>query len=147
MGVRREKAALSSGRKSHPATAPAGDRYSDRRDTGSFILIDFETCDTIALGIIEAVRSPALGTAKANLLNLFRSTETHIRSIAKAVSWRATGSLDTFLIAALITGNSKLAGGVALAEIMTKTAFCYVHKRAWALVPWGTSMRSQKPPG
>jgi len=115
----------------------AVDHYADCRDTGSFILIDHETCDTIALGIIEAVQSSAFGAAKASLLHLMRSTETRARSIAKAVSWRATGSLDTFMIAALITGNSKLAGGVALAKILTKTALYYVHERAWALVPWG----------
>ena len=61
----------------------AADRYLDCRDTGSFILIDPETCDTIALGIIEeVVQSPK----KANLLCLIRSVETHPRSIAKA--WR-----------------------------------------------------------
>jgi sulfate adenylyltransferase subunit 1 (EFTu-like GTPase family)/uncharacterized membrane protein len=115
----------------------AADRYAEGRDTGSFILIDPDTGDTIGLGIIEVVKPAAAGAAKANLLHLIRSTETHVRSIVKAVSWRATGSLDTFVIAALITGNSKIAGGVAIAEILTKTALYYIHERAWALVPWG----------
>jgi uncharacterized membrane protein len=111
----------------------AVDRYADCRDTGSFILIDSETCDTVALGIIEAVRPPVLG----GVLRLIRSRESHIRSIAKAVSWRIAGSLDTFLIAALITGSSRIASGVALTEVLTKTALYYVHERAWAFVPWG----------
>jgi sulfate adenylyltransferase large subunit len=115
----------------------AVDRYSDCRDTGSFILMDTETNETVALGIIEVIRPINSGTAKANLFHLIRSAETHVRSIAKAVSWRATGSLDTFVLAALITGNSKLAGAVALTEILTKTALYYVHERAWALIPWG----------
>jgi sulfate adenylyltransferase large subunit len=115
----------------------AADRYSDCRDTGSFILIDRETNDTIALGIIEVIKPANPGSTKANLLHLIRSAETHARSIAKAVSWRATGSLDTFVLAGLITGNAKLAGAVALTEILTKTALYYVHERAWALVPWG----------
>jgi sulfate adenylyltransferase subunit 1 (EFTu-like GTPase family)/uncharacterized membrane protein len=115
----------------------AADRYTDVRDTGSFILIDPDTGDTIALGIIEGVRPPTARTATASLLHLIQATESHARSIAKTVSWRATGSLDTFVIAALMTGNSKLAGGVAIAEILTKTALYYVHERAWALVPWG----------
>jgi sulfate adenylyltransferase large subunit len=115
----------------------AADRYVDCRDTGSFILIDHDTGDTIALGIIEAVKQPTVGTAKANLLDLIRSTETHARSIVKAISWRATGSLDTFVIAALVTGNAKLAGGVALGELLTKTTLYYVHERAWMLIPWG----------
>jgi sulfate adenylyltransferase large subunit len=115
----------------------AADRYLDCRDTGSFILIDPDTGDTIALGIIEAVKPPTAGGVKANSRHLIRSTDTHLRSIAKTVSWRLTGSLDTFVIAALITGNSKLAGGVALTEFLTKTVLFYVHERAWALVPWG----------
>jgi sulfate adenylyltransferase large subunit len=117
----------------------AVDSYSCCRDTGSFILIDSDTGDTIALGIIEAMKPLGTGTGKVNLFNFIRPTETHLRSVAKAISWRATGSLDTFVIAALITGNSKVAGGVALAEILTKTALYYVHERAWALVPWGRS--------
>jgi uncharacterized membrane protein len=111
--------------------------YLDHSDTGSFILIDPETGDTIALGIIEAVKPSAVRAATTNLHHLIRSAETHARSIAKAVSWRATGSLDTFVVAALVTGNSKLACGVALAEILAKTALYYVHERAWALIPWG----------
>jgi sulfate adenylyltransferase subunit 1 (EFTu-like GTPase family)/uncharacterized membrane protein len=122
----------------------AADCYSDCRDTGSFILIDAETCDTVALGTIDAVEPPASRAAKANLLHLIGSTESHARSIAKAVSWRAAGSLDTFMITALVTGSSKLAGGVALTEILTKTALYYVHERAWSLLRWGREQgRSQ----
>ena len=102
------------------------------------VLIDPETGDTIALGIIEAVK-PAVRAAATNLRHLIWSAETRAQSIAKAVSWRATGSFATFVVVALITGNSRLAGGVALAEILTKTALYYVHERAWALVPWGRS--------
>jgi sulfate adenylyltransferase subunit 1 (EFTu-like GTPase family) len=115
----------------------AADHYSDCRDTGSFILIDPETCETMALGVIEAVQSSPVGPTIASLLHLVRSTETHARSIAKAVSWRGTGSLDTFVVAALITGNLKVATGVALSEVLSKTALYYLHERAWALVPWG----------
>jgi sulfate adenylyltransferase large subunit len=116
----------------------AADRYRDCRDTGSFILVDPESCDTVALGLIEKPgQSRTLGFTRTSLLGFLRSVDTHPRSIAKAVSWRATGSLDTFVIAALITGNSKVAGRVALTEILTKIVLYYVHERAWTLVPWG----------
>ncbi len=36
--------------------------------------------------------------------------EKHQRSIAKAISWRATGTVDTFVISWLLTGNAKVAG-------------------------------------
>jgi uncharacterized membrane protein len=71
------------------------------------------------------------------LSDLIRATETHGRSLAKAISWRATGSLDTFVVAVLITGSSKVAGSVALAEILTKTLIYYFHERVWAVITWG----------
>jgi len=68
---------------------------------------------------------------------LARWTETHARSLAKAVSWRATGSLDTFVVALVVTGSAKLAGSVAVTEILTKILIYYFHERIWAWVPWG----------
>jgi bifunctional enzyme CysN/CysC len=115
----------------------AMDRYADGRDTGSFILIDPETCDTAGLGIIEAVQPPASAGVKPNLLDRVLSAESRARSAAKAFTWRATGSLDTFMLTALITRNLHIAGGVALAEVVTKTVLYYIHERAWTLVRWG----------
>jgi uncharacterized membrane protein len=66
-----------------------------------------------------------------------RWRDSHIRSIVKAISWRATGSIDTFLVTLIITGSSVLAGSVAVTEIATKIVFYYGHERVWALIPWG----------
>jgi sulfate adenylyltransferase subunit 1 (EFTu-like GTPase family)/uncharacterized membrane protein len=119
----------------------AVDRYADSRETGSFILIDPESFDTVGMGIVEATslkEDRALVRRLSRLSELGRATETHARSIAKAISWRVTGSLDTFVVAVVITGSSKLAGGVALAEVLTKTGLYYFHERIWALIPWGS---------
>jgi uncharacterized membrane protein len=67
--------------------------------------------------------------------------EAHTRSFLKAVSWRCTGSIDTFVLSWLITGNVKFAGGIAGAELITKVVLYYLHERAWALVPWGRGSR------
>jgi sulfate adenylyltransferase subunit 1 (EFTu-like GTPase family)/uncharacterized membrane protein len=117
----------------------SADRYVDTTDTGSFILINPESFETIGMGIVEAVHPSERRTAtpRTTLHDLMRATETHARSVAKAISWRATGSLDTFIVAIAITGSSRLAGGVALAEVVTKTGLYYFHERIWALVPWG----------
>jgi uncharacterized membrane protein len=53
------------------------------------------------------------------------------------VSWRATGSVDTFVISWVVTGNTTIAGWIAVTEIVTKILFYYFHERVWALVPWG----------
>jgi sulfate adenylyltransferase subunit 1 (EFTu-like GTPase family)/uncharacterized membrane protein len=125
----------------------AADRYDQNRETGSFILIDAETHDTVAMGLIENVVAPTAPTASqgnrfvqdiANrMAQLFGARETHGRSIAKALSWRATGSIDTFIISFVITGNTAIAGSIAITEIITKILFYYFHERIWALVPWG----------
>ncbi len=68
---------------------------------------------------------------------LFNGHEAHSRSIVKAISWRTLGSIDTFLLSWLFTGNVKAAGAIASTEVITKIILYYVHERAWALVPWG----------
>jgi uncharacterized membrane protein len=69
-------------------------------------------------------------------------TESHVRSLAKAVSWRATGTLDTFLISWLVTGQALLAGGIAATEVLTKVVLFYLHERAWSRVRWGRGAAS-----
>ena len=65
--------------------------------------------------------------------------ESHLRSFAKAMSWRATGTLDTFVLSLFFTSSVKLAGSIAATELATKIALYYGHERVWALVRWGCS--------
>jgi uncharacterized membrane protein len=65
------------------------------------------------------------------------SHEAHSRSLAKAVTWRFVGTVDTFIISLIITGKVVIAGTIAVTEIGTKILIYYFHERAWALVPWG----------
>jgi uncharacterized membrane protein len=66
-------------------------------------------------------------------------SDTSVRSLAKAVSWRVTGTIDTFLISWLITGQVLLASGIALTEIMTKIILFWLHERVWNKINWGKS--------
>ncbi|WP_068072124.1 DUF2061 domain-containing protein [Novosphingobium lentum] len=68
---------------------------------------------------------------------LFRGHETHSRSIVKAASWRALGSIDTFVLSFIFSGNAKIAASIAGTEVITKIALYYFHERAWSLVHWG----------
>ena len=74
---------------------------------------------------------------------LFRGRESHPRSIIKAVSWRALGSIDTFLLGFLFTSDVKTAGSIAGTEVITKITLYYFHERAWAAVPWGHAARDR----
>ncbi|HEX7945824.1 MAG TPA: DUF2061 domain-containing protein [Phenylobacterium sp.] len=63
--------------------------------------------------------------------------ESHARSVAKAVSWRVVGSMDTFVLSFLVTGNLVWAGSIASVETLTKIVLFYVHERVWRRVRWG----------
>lgn len=63
--------------------------------------------------------------------------ETNFRSLAKAVSWRLTGTADTFILSWLITGEVKLASTIALSEVFTKVALYWVHERVWNKISLG----------
>jgi uncharacterized membrane protein len=63
--------------------------------------------------------------------------DTPVRSLTKAVTWRVTGTIDTFLISWLITGELLLASGIAFTEIMTKICLFWLHERVWNRVGWG----------
>jgi uncharacterized membrane protein len=62
----------------------------------------------------------------------------------KAVSWRTIGTIDTFLLSWFFTGSSKLAAGISLAEVVTKTALYYFHERAWARSSFGLKRAENK---
>lgn len=70
-----------------------------------------------------------------------RAPEAHSRSLVKAVSWRALGSIDTFVISYLVTGRLVFAASIASVETFTKIVLFYFHEQAWARVPWGRADR------
>ena len=63
--------------------------------------------------------------------------ETAIRSVAKTLSWRITGSLATFGISFLITGNLAISGTIAIIQITVNTLLYFVHERIWNKIRWG----------
>jgi uncharacterized membrane protein len=64
-------------------------------------------------------------------------SDSNSRSLAKAISWRVTGTADTFLISWLITGEPLLATGIAITEIITKVFLFWAHERIWNRIKWG----------
>lgn len=63
--------------------------------------------------------------------------DTNVRSLAKAISWRVTGTIDTFIISFIITGEALLASGIALTEVLTKVFLFWAHERIWNRIKWG----------
>ena len=63
--------------------------------------------------------------------------ETHIRSVAKAISWRIVATLTTMLLVFVFTGNLVVSGGVGITELITKIVIYYVHERVWNAIGFG----------
>ena len=80
------------------------------------------------------------------------------RSIAKAISWRTVGTLDTLILSyVLITylgpvfglesesGEAlEAASYIAITEVVTKMVFYFLHERLWGRLDWGVSIRKGK---
>jgi uncharacterized membrane protein len=62
---------------------------------------------------------------------------TKSRSFAKALTWRTTGTIDTFLVSWLITKQPFIAASIASVEVLTKIALYYFHERVWNKIIWG----------
>ncbi|GAB2770510.1 DUF2061 domain-containing protein [Salinimicrobium soli] len=57
--------------------------------------------------------------------------KSHKRHIAKAITWRVVGTVDTILLAWLISGNAFTGFKIGLAEVITKMILYYLHERLW----------------
>lgn len=76
------------------------------------------------------------GAAKKNFAE-DQNSERPVRSIAKAISWRVIGTLDTLLISYLLTGEVAIAASIASVDFVTKMVLYFFHERAWNKIGWG----------
>lgn len=53
------------------------------------------------------------------------------RHIAKTISWRVVGTLDTIILSGVITGSWKLGLTIGSIEVITKMLLYFLHERAW----------------
>ena len=53
------------------------------------------------------------------------------RHIAKTISWRIIGTLDTMILSWIITGSWKLGLTIGGVEVVTKMILYFFHERIW----------------
>lgn len=53
------------------------------------------------------------------------------RHIAKTISWRVIGTLDTMILSGIITGSWELGLAIGGVEVFTKMILYYFHERIW----------------
>ena len=60
------------------------------------------------------------------------------RHIAKTISWRIIGTLDTIFLGWLITGELNTGLAIGGVEVITKSILYFGHERAWyKWIPYG----------
>lgn len=66
-----------------------------------------------------------------------RTSEKPVRSIAKAVSWRVVGTVDTLIVSYILTGELVMATSIASVDFVTKMILYFFHERIWNGIKWG----------
>lgn len=69
---------------------------------------------------------------------------TNKRHLLKTITWRLLGTMDTMLLAWIITGSPITGFKIGLAEIITKMALYYLHEKVWYRVDYGLANREHK---
>ncbi len=65
------------------------------------------------------------------------ANEKPIRSVAKALSWRVIGTLDTLVVSYVLTGKISIAASIASVDFLTKMVLYFFHERLWNAIKWG----------
>lgn len=78
---------------------------------------------------------------KVNLAKDGRILESRKRHIAKTITWRIVGTMDTMLLAWIISGDPLIGLKVGLTEVVTKMLLYYFHERVWYRINYGLPQR------
>ncbi|MFV0572581.1 MAG: DUF2061 domain-containing protein [Xanthomarina gelatinilytica] len=80
---------------------------------------------------------------KINLSKDGKLQESRKRHIAKTFTWRLVGTMDTMIIAWVISGDPLTGLKIGFAEVVTKMLLYYFHERTWYKINFGLSDRKK----
>jgi uncharacterized membrane protein len=70
-----------------------------------------------------------------------RADNTIARHLAKTITWRIVGTIDTMVLSWIITGSLKIGLAIGGTEVITKMILYFLHERAW--YKWGKLGRKE----
>ena len=74
---------------------------------------------------------------KINLSKDGQILESRKRHIAKTFTWRLVGTIDTMVLAWIISGDAIIGLKIGFAEVVTKMLLYYLHERVWYKIDFG----------
>ena len=73
-----------------------------------------------------------LDTAIKGKIELARNGDSNLKSLAKTISWRVVGTIDTMIVSYFITGETAMALSIGSVEVVSKMILYYLHERVWS---------------
>ena len=113
------------------------------------------TCDTLflswfitgsweiglAIGGIEVITKMILYYLHERVWFRSKISNANKRHIIKTFSWRLTGTIDTMIIAFLLTGNPITGIKIGGFELITKMILYFIHEKLWYKINYGINNR------
>ena len=95
----------------------------------------------IQIGITEVITKMILYYVHERLWFKSKIESTNKRHILKTFSWRTIGTIDTFILAWIITGNPLTGLKIGISEVFTKMLLYYGHEKLWYRINFGLEKR------
>lgn len=66
------------------------------------------------------------------------------RHIAKTLTWRVVGTIDTILLGWLVSGDPMIGITIGSFEVVTKMVLYFIHERVWYKIGFGVKRDTEK---
>ena len=73
-----------------------------------------------------------LDTAIKGKIEESQKGDSNLKSLAKTISWRVVGTIDTIIVSYFITGETAMALSIGSVEVVSKMILYYLHERVWS---------------
>lgn len=104
-------------------------------------LITGDPLTGLKIGAFEVVTKMILYYFHERIWSKIDYVTSNKRHLFKTVTWRIVGTIDTVVLAWIVSGNPYTGLGIGLAEIITKMILYYLHERAWYKIDYGVEKR------
>jgi len=66
------------------------------------------------------------------------------RHIAKTLTWRVVGTIDTMILGWLVSGDPMIGITIGSFEVVTKMILYFMHERVWYKIGFGVKRDTEK---
>lgn len=104
-------------------------------------LISGNSLTGLKIGAFEVVTKMLLYYGHERVWFKIKIKESRKRHLLKTITWRLLGTIDTIILAWIISGNPLTGFSIGIAEVLTKMLLYYFHERAWYKLDFGLEKR------